>query len=284
MKSLRLGAPLVFLFLSLSACGGGDAPTGPGPAAPPPPPPPPPPASLPAVSVTFNTNPVQAILVTSTQDLTTFRVEATVSFAETAGTGGRITQLTGVIIKTPGGNETGTLEVEIPISPSGTASFSVSQEFGLSEAATVKWQISASGLDDLGRTFQSAVGEADVAPPPAEPSPVGPGQNRLEVWGGPNYEQFLGCFTCSQFDSESIHNQFGPYGSRFSSTSVWNHFSQYGSPFSTDSACNEFAANPPIVVDVETQLFVELTVNTLRPNAWKDPVVVAWLRAVVCEL
>ncbi len=35
MKSLRLGAPLVFLFLSRSACGGGDAPTGPGPAAPP---------------------------------------------------------------------------------------------------------------------------------------------------------------------------------------------------------------------------------------------------------
>jgi hypothetical protein len=241
----------------------------------------PPPRSLPVVQLSFDPSPVRATVVRVVQGTVTYRVDATVRFTETAGTAGQITQVRGTIVRTPGGNVSGTLTVILQLPARGSVSGAYSQEFDISEPADVLWQFSASGVDDMGRVFESQVGQVNVLPPQSETIPTGP--SRLEIWGGPGYVQFLGCLTCNEFARESVFNQFGPYGSRFSSTSIWNHFSQYGSQFSTNSACNEFATNPPRVINVSANTFVELTLNTFRPFAWRDPTVLNWLQRTVCE-
>lgn len=58
--------------------------------------------------------------------------------------------------------------------------------------------------------------------------------------------QFLGKLS-SQFDNQSILNQYGNYGSQFSSTSMYNQFSNYGSQFAAYSAYNQFSNSPPIL-------------------------------------
>lgn len=57
--------------------------------------------------------------------------------------------------------------------------------------------------------------------------------------------QILGKISANRFDSESIANEFGTYGSRFSDKSIVNRFSNYGSRFSDTSAFNPFATRPP---------------------------------------
>jgi hypothetical protein len=61
-----------------------------------------------------------------------------------------------------------------------------------------------------------------------------------------NDGQYLGRLT-NQFDSESIYNEFGSYGSAFSATSIYNEFGKYGSEFSSLSPFNEFTSTPPIL-------------------------------------
>ena len=107
------------------------------------------------------------------------------------------------------------------------------------------------------------------------------------VWGGPNYSQYLGSFTCvfcTEFALESINNLFGTYGSQFSSTSIRNQFSQYGSQFSTYSACNQFASTPPRVFNANRTLtYGELTINQFRLDAIKTASIVNWLVGDVCR-
>jgi hypothetical protein len=106
------------------------------------------------------------------------------------------------------------------------------------------------------------------------------------VWGGANHAQYLGFFTCvfcTEFDANSINNQFGIYGSQFSATSIRNQFSQYGSQFSNDSACDQFASNPPRVYNSNQSVYYgELTLNQFRSDAITTTGVVNWLAGSVC--
>ena len=131
---------------------------------------------------------------------------------------------------------------------------------------------------------------AAPAPPPTPtptPSPGPPLSSGLYVWGGPNYTQYLGVFTCvfcTEFGAESINNQFGNYGSQFSSTSIRNQFSQYGSQFSTYSACNQFASTPPRVYNANRSVYYgELTINQFRSEGIKAASIVNWLNGDVCR-
>jgi len=109
----------------------------------------------------------------------------------------------------------------------------------------------------------------------------------FHVWGGGNYTQYLGFFTCvfcQEFSSDSINNEFGKYGSQFSTTSIRNDFSPYGSKLSTLSACNEFASNPPRVYNPNgTVYYGELTVNQFRREAITTTSIVNWLVGDVCR-
>lgn len=50
----------------------------------------------------------------------------------------------------------------------------------------------------------------------------------LHLYGGDDYTVYLGCLDCSRFESKSIWNAFGDYGSSFSNTSIWNDLNNYG--------------------------------------------------------
>jgi hypothetical protein len=52
----------------------------------------------------------------------------------------------------------------------------------------------------------------------------------------------------SEFDGDSIFNEFGKYGSHFSSQSIWNEFGTFGSEFSSCSPFNKFTTKPPMII------------------------------------
>jgi len=63
-----------------------------------------------------------------------------------------------------------------------------------------------------------------------------------------NEGTYLGKVSSNPFESESICNEFGTYGSEFASKSVRNEFGSYGSPFASQSAYNEFTSTPPRII------------------------------------
>jgi len=58
---------------------------------------------------------------------------------------------------------------------------------------------------------------------------------------------YLGKITNS-FDSNSIFNDYGAYGSEFNAKSIWNEFSTFGSKFSMYSPFNNFTSTPPMII------------------------------------
>lgn len=57
--------------------------------------------------------------------------------------------------------------------------------------------------------------------------------------------QFLGKITDNPFDTDSILNQYSPYGSPYSSTSIFNPYSPYGSEYGAFSINNPYCGSPP---------------------------------------
>jgi hypothetical protein len=97
----------------------------------------------------------------------------------------------------------------------------------------------------------------------------------LFLFGGEGHKTFLGCLTCSQFDSASVENQFGK-GSAFDAESIFNHFSEYGSPYSSESACNVYATDPPVIVDRGGNYYGRLTLNQSHPEIGLGRSFISW--------
>ena len=55
---------------------------------------------------------------------------------------------------------------------------------------------------------------------------------------------YLGQIT-KKYDSASIFNKYGNYGSAYSTNSVWNKYGTYGSQYSSYSPFNPYASSPP---------------------------------------
>ncbi len=75
--------------------------------------------------------------------------------------------------------------------------------------------------------------------------------------------QYLGVISRNQFDSDSIANKFGSYGSRYSQTSILNKYSQYGGDYSRLSPFSKYASEPPLVL-VGGEAVAYLTVNEFK--------------------
>ena len=96
------------------------------------------------------------------------------------------------------------------------------------------------------------------------------------VAGGQIYAQngqYLGRLT-NVFDSQSVLNTFGVYGSQFSATSMYNPYSQYGSQFALYSAYNQSSISPPVLY-VSGRFAAYVTKNTVKiprvdPDALKS--------------
>jgi hypothetical protein len=87
---------------------------------------------------------------------------------------------------------------------------------------------------------------------------------------------YLGTLTTNEFDSESIYNEFGDYGSKFASTSIWNDVGTYGSSVSSSSAFNELASSPPIIV-LNGKIIGYLTTNSMKKGAISPYNLKKWL-------
>ncbi len=88
----------------------------------------------------------------------------------------------------------------------------------------------------------------------------------LYIFGGDDYDVFLGCINCSRYDSNSIWNSYGNYGSKYSSTSIWNKYSNYGGRYSNYSPFNRYASKPPVIVDANGNFYGYLTINKYFSN------------------
>lgn len=95
---------------------------------------------------------------------------------------------------------------------------------------------------------------------------AGQGQSFLVADDG----QFLGKLSLNQYDSESISNTYGSYGSPYSSTSIKNQYSQYGSPYSSLSPYNQYSNTPPTIYIIGIE-YGYLTRNIYKSGNIVDP-------------
>lgn len=62
-----------------------------------------------------------------------------------------------------------------------------------------------------------------------------------------NDGQFLGKLSLNIYDSTSISNKYGLYGSPYSAVSIKNKYSTYGSRYSSLSPFNPYTITPPMI-------------------------------------
>jgi hypothetical protein len=77
-----------------------------------------------------------------------------------------------------------------------------------------------------------SLNDLSVGPPRPEPTVRSNSTSqtaKLMIFGGENHKTYLGCLTCSEYETDSVRNNFGDNGSPYSSSSIWNHYSEYGS-------------------------------------------------------
>lgn len=86
----------------------------------------------------------------------------------------------------------------------------------------------------------------------------------LLIYGGKNYDDYLGKINANRFDSESIWNQYGKYGNCYNSQSIWNKYSTYGNKYNNCSPFNDYASNPPILVDKQGNFYGYFTSNKYK--------------------
>lgn len=88
---------------------------------------------------------------------------------------------------------------------------------------------------------------------------------------------YLGKLTTDQYDSESVFNEIGKYGSDISMTSIWNDISPYGSDVSMKSAFNNVASKPPLIV-YNDKIIGHLTTNDIKNNSLHPKYLYSWLK------
>lgn len=86
----------------------------------------------------------------------------------------------------------------------------------------------------------------------------------LYIYGGEDYDVFLGKLNASKYDSKSIWNEYGTYGSEYNTNSIWNEYGTYGSEYSSYSPFNSYASYPPVIVDEEGNFYGYFTVNKYK--------------------
>jgi hypothetical protein len=89
-------------------------------------------------------------------------------------------------------------------------------------------------------------------------------QQTLHIYGGQDHDQYLGCLNCNKYDSKSIWNSNGNYGSKYNSNSIWNSYGKYGGAYSSYSPFNAYSTYPPVIVDDGGNFYGYFTVNKYK--------------------
>lgn len=72
---------------------------------------------------------------------------------------------------------------------------------------------------------------------------------------------FLGEISSNKYDTDSIANEYGNYGSKYQTKSIFNQYGNYGSKYSQYSVFNEYATHPPKILDKNGNVVGYLTAN-----------------------
>ena len=82
-------------------------------------------------------------------------------------------------------------------------------------------------------------------------------------------KKFIGCLDCGRYDSDSICNEYGSYGSKYSSDSVFNEYGTYGSKYSSSSPWNKYSSSDdvPKAIDSQGNFYGYFTINKYRSNS-----------------
>jgi len=83
----------------------------------------------------------------------------------------------------------------------------------------------------------------------------------LLIFGDSNHKKFLGVLTKDQYNTDSICNRYGTYGSEYNSDSIWDRYSSYGDRYSDTSPWNPYASEPPVIVDRQGNFYGYFTIN-----------------------
>ena len=88
--------------------------------------------------------------------------------------------------------------------------------------------------------------------------------------------QFLGLLSSNKYQSDSVLNEYGRYGSKYSSTSIFNQYGRYGSPYSKYSPFNLYTNTPPYIVLRGREVGL-LTVNSFLRNRLDPNQLIDWI-------
>ncbi len=91
-------------------------------------------------------------------------------------------------------------------------------------------------------------------------------QKALHLYGGKDHDVYLGCLNCDKYNSYSIWNEYGTYGSKYNSKSIWNEYGTYGGEYSSYSPFNSYSSTPPIIVDKEGNSYGYFTTNEYKSD------------------
>ena len=72
---------------------------------------------------------------------------------------------------------------------------------------------------------------------------------------------FLGTLNENAYDSNSIYNEYGTYGSKYNAKSIFNQYGNYGSDYSSLSPFNQYSTSPPGLYDRQGNFCGTLSVN-----------------------
>lgn len=97
-------------------------------------------------------------------------------------------------------------------------------------------------------------------------------QKALQLYGGEDHKEYLGCLNCSRYDQNSIWNAYGKFGSKYNSDCIWNSYGNYGGQYNNQSPFNPNATYPPVIVDQDGNFYGYLTVNNNNSKQSTTPV------------
>lgn len=89
---------------------------------------------------------------------------------------------------------------------------------------------------------------------------------------------YLGLISSNQYDSQSIINPYGSYGSKYASKSIMNQYGSYGGEYASKSPFNKYTSTPPRIY-LDNQFIGYLTVNAYKASAINTYSLIGYLQS-----
>jgi len=86
-----------------------------------------------------------------------------------------------------------------------------------------------------------------------------------------NKGRYLGKLSVNPYNSDSVFNPYGEYGSKYSPDSINNPYGKYGSKYSSYSVNNPYATDAPKLYDSEGNYRGKLSNNPYDPDSISNP-------------